>query len=106
MDKIQRITRKIKTCTLYQYSRVSNLIGKLQNQGGTCTEKTFLSFPRMILVCLNIFCRIENNSPKTIKKLKETRMPPIPEKRDVSASHEILRNLKQHAGKNRHSYYL
>ena len=39
MDEIQRLTRKIKKCTLYHYSRVSHLIGKLQNQREICTEK-------------------------------------------------------------------
>ena len=42
MDEIQQLTRKIKKCTLYHYSRVSHLIGKLQNKRVTCTEKTEL----------------------------------------------------------------
>jgi hypothetical protein len=42
MDEIQRLIREIKKCTLPQHDRIPNLIGKLQNQRETCTEKTEL----------------------------------------------------------------
>ena len=42
MDEIQRLTKRIKKCSLDQHDKVSNLVGKLHNERETCIEKTEL----------------------------------------------------------------